>query len=119
MGLRAKKRTRNRHGTTSEMSIPPLRAYKFRAVELRICDDPCESALAIAGKRLLKSEAPTLPLARCPHKKCMCTYTQYDDRRFMHRRIESYPYGMPPANQERAKEERRKATQDRRRKYPG
>ncbi|MDR2014815.1 MAG: hypothetical protein LBP99_04235 [Azoarcus sp.] len=99
------------------MSKLPLRAYKFRAVELQICDDPCESSLAIAGKRLLKSEAPPLPLERCPHKKCLCTYIQYDDRRFTQRRAESSPYGRVTGWQLR--DERRKAMRDRRGNSPG
>ena len=105
----------NQHGTTSVSfsgtNKPPLRVYKYHAVELQICDDPCESALAIAGKRLLKSEAPALPLGGCPHKKCTCNYTQYDDRRILQRRCESYPYGMPIDG--RMKEERRKANRRR------
>jgi hypothetical protein len=112
----AKRRRKNRHGVSSfpEMSKPPLRVYKYHAVELQICDDPCESSLAIAGKRLLKSEAPALPLDGCHHKKCLCAYTQYDDRRLMQRRNESYPYGMPMGKPGRQKEERRKAAWDRR-----
>jgi len=98
----------------SGMSKPPLRAYRYHAVELQMCDSPCESALAIAGKRLLKSEAPALPLDGCTHKKCMCTYTQYDDRRLMQRRCESYPYGMPMGRSGRQREERRKIAWDRR-----
>jgi hypothetical protein len=85
-------------------------------VELQICDDPCESALAIAGKRLLKSEAPPLPLEGCPHKKCLCAYIQYDDRRCMQRRIESSPYGRATGWQLR--EDRRKAMRDRRGNNP-
>ena len=108
-------KARNGDTSLSEVTKPPLRAYKYRAVELRICDNPCESALAIAGKRLLKSEAPTLPLAGCPHKKCMCAYPQYDDRRLTERRSGTYPYGMPMGGPVRRGEERRKATCDRRR----
>jgi len=113
VSARARKR-RSRHGSSShsEMSKLPLRVYKFHAVELQICDNPCESALAIAGRRLLKSEAPALPLDGCPHRKCMCGYTQYDDRRLMQRRNESYPYGMPMGR--RPREERRRAGWDRR-----
>ncbi|MCL1860352.1 MAG: hypothetical protein FWG52_02290 [Proteobacteria bacterium] len=119
VGTRSGKRKRmNRHHTAhSEMSKPPLRVYKYHAVELRICDDPCESALAIAGKRLLKSEAPALPLARCPHKKCMCAYIQYDDRRLVQRRSDSSPYGRPMGG--RLREERRRAAWDRRGRSPG
>ncbi|MCL1824786.1 MAG: hypothetical protein FWG26_02405 [Betaproteobacteria bacterium] len=120
---RAGKRKRmNRHLTSlSEMSKPPLRVYKYHAVELRLCDDPCESALAIAGKRLLKSEAPALPLTGCHHKKCMCAYIQYDDRRFVQRRVESSPYGRPTGGrlrEERRREERRRAAWDRHGRSP-
>ena len=123
-GARAEKRKRrNRHNATplSEMSRPPLRAYKYRAVELQICEDPCESALAIAGKRLLKSEAPALPLSGCSRKKCTCAYTQYDDRRIMQRRSrnEPYPYGMPMSKPGRLRDERRKSAWDRRGRSSG
>lgn len=113
VGARAEKR-RRQHDTASfsAMGKPPLRVYKYRAVELQLCENPCESALAIAGKRLLKSEAPALPLAGCPYKKHRCSYTQYDDRRLMQRRSEFSPYGRPTG--ERLNEERRKALRDRR-----
>jgi hypothetical protein len=84
----------------------PWRAHAYRAVELKLCHDPCEAALVIAGKRLLKSEAPALPLAECKHKKCKCRYIQYDDRRFEQRRGAS-PYGGPTGGA-KTKEERRK-----------
>jgi hypothetical protein len=110
---RARKR-KSRYGSMSgsKTGKPPLRIYKFHAVELQICDNPCESGLAIAGKRLLKTEAPLLPLEGCPHKKCLCAYVQYDDRRCMQRRIESSPYGRTMGWQLR--EERRKLMRDRR-----
>jgi hypothetical protein len=114
-GARARRRKRRKQrdaASVSAMSKPPLRVYKYRAVELQLCENPCESALAIAGKRLLKSEAPALPLAGCPHKKCRCSYSQYDDRRVTQRRSESSPYGRPTG--ERLSEERRKALRDRR-----
>lgn len=122
IGAQAKKqKRRNSHGAASEMSRLPLRAYKYRAVELQLCDNPCELALAIAGRRLLKSEAPALPLDGCHYKNCLCAYTQYDDRRILRRedrrllqrRIESSPYGRP--TDRRLIEERRKVFRDRRR----
>jgi hypothetical protein len=105
---------RNRLGATSHSRTGkhPLRLYKYRAVELQICDDPCESSLAIAGKRLLKSEAPSLPLEGCTHNKCLCVYIQYDDRRCVQRRMESSPYGRTMGWQ--LSEDRRKAMRDRR-----
>jgi hypothetical protein len=66
----------------------------YRAVELKLCNDPCEAALVIAGQRLLKSEAPRLPLEGCRKEKCLCTYILYDDRRVEQRRGAS-PYGGP------------------------
>jgi hypothetical protein len=120
-GVRARKqKRRSSHGAPSEISRLPMRAYKYRAVELQLCDDPCESALALAGRRLLKSEAPALPLSGCHYKNCLCAYTQYDDRRILRRedrrllqrRIESSPYGRP--TDRRLSEERRKVLRDRR-----
>jgi len=121
IGAQAARRRKKKRGVTSlsEMTKPPLRIYRFRAVELQLCEEPCESALALAGKRLLKSEAPALPLGGCTHKGCMCSYTQYDDRRLMERRLmqrrsESSPYGVPTGKPRRAEEDRRKAEGDRR-----
>ncbi|MDR0702062.1 MAG: hypothetical protein LBF61_06570 [Azoarcus sp.] len=72
----------------------PLRPNAYRAVELKLCNTPCEAALIIAGKRLLKSEAPVLPLEGCKQRKCACRYIQYDDRRFEQRRGVTL-YGAP------------------------
>jgi hypothetical protein len=72
----------------------PLRSNAYRAVELKLCGDPCEAALIIAGKRLLKAEAPPLPLEGCKSRKCNCCYIQYDDRRFVQRRGVTL-YGAP------------------------
>jgi hypothetical protein len=86
--------------------VPPLCAGAYRAVELKLCSDPCESALIIVGKRLLKSEAPALPLGGCKHRKCVCRYIQYDDRRFEQRRDVTL-YGAPKGGT-RIEGERRK-----------
>ncbi|MDR1854651.1 MAG: hypothetical protein LBR05_07100, partial [Azoarcus sp.] len=71
----------------------PLRSYSYRAVELKLCDDPCEVALSIAGKRLLRADAPALPLPGCRFTTCQCSYVQYDDRRIGPRRDTSL-YGI-------------------------
>ncbi|MDR0563694.1 MAG: hypothetical protein LBG78_01995 [Azoarcus sp.] len=97
------------HWNRSGIKNPPVRIYRYRAMELRLCDNPCESALAIAGKRLLKSEAPNLPLQGCRHKKCQCSYTQYDDRRFMQRR-ESSRQGRLPGRPYPAQDRRQPGT---------
>ncbi|MDR1227726.1 MAG: hypothetical protein LBK55_01700 [Azoarcus sp.] len=72
----------------------PLRSNAYRAVELKLCNNPCEAALILAGKRLLKAEAPALPLEGCKRGKCTCRYIQYDDRRFVQRRGVTL-YGAP------------------------
>ena len=69
------------------------RARKYPAVELKICNDPCEAGLGIVGKRILKSEAPVLPLHGCRYEKCKCNYAQYDDRRYLQRR--DTPHDVP------------------------
>jgi hypothetical protein len=90
----------------------PVRLYAYRAVELQLCEDPCEVALSIAGKRLLKSGAPALPLPGCRHRKCRCKYIQYDDRRDMlPRRDMSHSV---PAGKVRPEGDRRKARTGRR-----
>jgi len=90
----------------------PLRLFAYRAVELKLCDDPCEVGLSIAGKRLLKADAPALPLPGCRFKKCACAYKQYDDRRIEQRRDTSL-YGIS-TGKSRAGMERRKPGSGRR-----
>ena len=85
----------------------PLRAYKYRAVELHLCHDPCESALIIAGKRILESEASALPLPGCNRDKCKCCYIEYDDRRYAQRRESSSRPGPDMQDRRRAGRDRR------------
>jgi hypothetical protein len=91
----AEERTRpSRGGGAGFSRNGPIRLYAYRAVELQLCEDPCEVALSIAGKRLLKSGAPALPLPGCRYKKCRCKYIQYDDRRDMQPRRDTSLYGV-------------------------
>ncbi|MDR2688526.1 MAG: hypothetical protein LBB76_02055 [Azoarcus sp.] len=62
----------------------------FRAVELKLCNRPCEVGASISGKRYLREDAPALPLPGCPHKHCRCSYIQYEDRRAKNRRDMSF-----------------------------
>ena len=41
----------------------------------------CEAVRAVAGKRFLSDEVPTLPLNGCDALDCRCTYRLFDDRR--------------------------------------
>jgi hypothetical protein len=40
----------------------------------------CAKVKALAGKRFLVAEAPSLPLEQC-NAKCRCTYKNHSDRR--------------------------------------
>ena len=54
----------------------------YMAVEIRCFkDEGCEAARALAGQRILVSEAPLLPLPDCDSERCRCRYRRYEDRR--------------------------------------
>ena len=41
----------------------------------------CAAAAKLAGKRMLMSEAPALPLPDCTHHSCRCRFDKHRDRR--------------------------------------
>ena len=54
---------------------------QWRSVKIKsglIC---CKSADRLAGAIFFAADAPTLPLASCTEKQCMCKYTHLEDRR--------------------------------------
>ena len=66
----------------------------YRAVTVRIGDEPCQAVLETSGKRYLSAEAPFLPLKDCDRQEqCSCRYQHYKDRRKGPRRGEEI--GMP------------------------
>jgi len=54
---------------------------RFHAVTIAPGARPCAQARALAGKRFLSREAPTLPLKDCGSPQCECRYEHHDDRR--------------------------------------
>jgi hypothetical protein len=111
--LMEEKSGKQRGGGSAVSRNGPMRLYAYRAVELQMCENPCEVALAIAGKRLLKSGAPALPLPGCRHRKCRCHYIQYDDRRDMQSRRDTSLYGVS-VGKARQEGDRRKVSPGRR-----
>jgi hypothetical protein len=62
---------------------------KFPAVIIVFDEaEACPSVKELAGRRLLSTEAPLLPLIDCTCRECTCTYRHYVDRRGRSRRID-------------------------------
>jgi hypothetical protein len=61
----------------------------FAAVSI-VCDDAtaCPEAKAYAGKRILSTDFPKLPLPNCSAKSCSCSFHYFSDRRKGQRRDE-------------------------------
>lgn len=67
---------------------------QWRSVKIKpglIC---CKSADRLSGTIFFAADAPTLPLASCTEKKCMCRYTHLVDRRDGDDRRESTEYSV-------------------------
>ncbi len=58
---------------------PPTK--RFHGVSIRPTSGACRHVQAIAGKRFLPNEAPSLPLANCDVAYCGCRYEHHRDRR--------------------------------------
>ncbi len=54
---------------------------QFHAVSLQFSDSACDAAKAMAGKRILASGAPRIPLSECDAAKCDCRFAHHNDRR--------------------------------------
>jgi len=65
----------------------------------------CEAVKALAGRRFLSKEAPTMPLPGCAATACRCAYKHHDDRRSMRRR--AVDRAGPPTRGPRGDERRR------------
>lgn len=72
----------------------------------------CKQAEAMKDKKILRNDAPVLPLAGCHLGQCDCKFIRYDDRRTDERRGESYvARSVYVDNQDkRAHSDRRKKT---------
>jgi hypothetical protein len=54
---------------------------KYKSVSIRPGEFSCPAAKKYGNRRLLLSEAPTLPLPNCSTKSCDCKFFIYGDRR--------------------------------------
>ena len=55
---------------------------KWHAVTVVPCESSCAAATLCRNTRYLASQAPRLPLPKCPHPEaCPCTYRHHEDRR--------------------------------------
>ena len=52
----------------------------YEAVQLRLCNRPCEGALQLREQSFLLAEAPKLPLPDCD-RTCLCGLDRISDRR--------------------------------------
>jgi len=87
---------------------------RFRSVQIHAnSESSCESARAIAGKRFLSSEVPSLPLDGCDVDDCRCTYELFHDRRTDYRRTSDVAFDF--ASQLYQQVNRRSSTSGRRR----
>jgi hypothetical protein len=53
----------------------------YTAVSVSCGPNACAAAVEIAGRRMLESEAPQLPLSKCSAEQCDCRFFHYRDRR--------------------------------------
>lgn len=71
-----------RHSTKSVLSSsvkPP--GKNFHGVSIRPTSGACRAVQAIAGKRFLPEQVPSLPLQECDVSYCGCKYEHHQDRR--------------------------------------
>jgi hypothetical protein len=82
---------------TTGLAVPAVKTSRsettqWRSVKIKsglIC---CKNADKLNGAIFFATDAPTLPLASCSEKQCMCKYTLLDDRRDGHDRREATEY---------------------------
>ena len=82
-GVKHKKTTK-----TSATQFTPARQYKCVVIKAGLI--ACKQAEAMRDQRLLRDEAPVLPLAGCHIGECACKFLRYDDRRTDERRNDLY-----------------------------
>lgn len=57
------------------------RPSPYHAVSVQAGPRACKEARALADKRYLSDEAPSLPLPTCDARVCTCRYRHHSDRR--------------------------------------
>ncbi|MEM7219625.1 MAG: hypothetical protein AAF515_14750 [Pseudomonadota bacterium] len=103
-------------GRTEADHGPRVPESKYRSVEVHHWNNPdaCAAVKALAKKRFLLHEAPSLPLAACSDPQaCDCRYRRFDDRRVGPRR--DADLGIADRLPERVKVEKRLRGRGRRR----
>lgn len=80
-----------RRRSAAGRATPRKQPNKFAAAELQPGLESCEAARQLAGKRLLATDAPMLPLDGCT-ERCRCAYKRYTDRRQEARRTADYGF---------------------------
>lgn len=73
---------------TSSTKFTPARQYKCVVIKAGLI--ACKQAEAMRDQRMLRDEAPVLPLAGCHIGECECKFLRYDDRRTDERRNDLY-----------------------------
>jgi len=59
---------------------------KYHCVTVHSSVNACDAVKALAGKRILSSEAPVLPLSACDVDNCKCRFQHHEERRVDERR---------------------------------
>lgn len=67
--------------TTRKAKPRAKKSTPYHAVVIKFSQNGCAAAKAIAGRRFLATEAPTLPLPECDVSNCDCHFVHFDDRR--------------------------------------
>lgn len=63
-----------------------IRHGKYHCVTIHSGKHACEAVKKLQDKRILSSEAPSLPLSACDTEQCQCKYLHHEERRAGERR---------------------------------
>lgn len=87
---------------------------KYKSVSIRAGENACGPVKKYGGRRLLVSEAPTLPLSTCSAKTCSCNFFTYGDRRSCLTNRRTNSRDVTTASSQFSGRDRRKGTERRR-----
>jgi hypothetical protein len=93
--------------TTEKVKPRATKNTAYHAVVIKFSQNGCAAAKAIAGRRFLATEAPTLPLPECDVSNCDCHFAHYDDRRARQDRRSPFATSMSTDGTGSFKRERR------------
>ncbi len=81
---------------------------QYQAVSVKLGEDACQAATALAGKHFAPQEAPRFPLEGCDKKHCDCRYLRESERREAgRRRADDGLEDIVPIETERRDQDRR------------